>query len=340
MRTTRRSRRLLALPVVIAMALAGCGEDDEPVAAPTTTTTSTTTTSTTTTTEPEPVDEDPPGVTVELIEPGEEPRRELRLQPEEGTTTRARLEVTMAMEQEVDGNPVQAQPPLSMAADTNFTVASVTDEAIEVEFAYESFELTNAEDYPPEVAAQMQGTFEAMTDVTGTSRFNHRGVGLDAAFDAPEGMDPAARQSLDQIDEQIQQLTAPFPREEVGVGAQWRVTQESAVQGITTTQVSTYTLESLDGDAYVLAVDIAQDAEPQEIQMPEAPEGVTVELTEFDFSGQGRTEGSLDAVAPTSSSAQTSGTSVFRAAGGPEGGEGFERFVQEVDVEMLFETIA
>ena len=65
-----------------------------------------------------------------------------------------------------------------------------------------------------------------------------------------------------QIDAQVRALVPVLPTAEVGVGASWTATSVAQVDGATVDQVATYTLESLEGDDYVIGVTIDQTYRP------------------------------------------------------------------------------
>jgi hypothetical protein len=318
MHTRTRRHRLLALPVALALLVTACGGDDDDTEAADPTTTTVAEDQETETTDPQPGER--PEVEVELLEEGAEPRQELRLDLQEGDTSLATLEFRIEQSQELDGEPMPAAPAPPLRADVRLTVEEAGDEEYTVSYGYESFGLANPDEYPPEQVEQLDAALEGFDRITGTSVITDRGATVDGSIDVPDDVDPEIADQLDQLSQGIEQLSAPFPDEEVGVGARWRVTQEITVQELTTRQESIYTLVSLDGDSYVLDVEMTQTADPQPMDLPDAPPDASIELTQYDVSGTGRIENDLQHMVPSLSTVDTEGTIVFDAVEpGPEG---------------------
>lgn len=110
-----------------------------------------------------------------------------------------------------------------------------------------------------------------------------------------------------QVDAQVRALVPVLPSTQVGVGASWTATSVAEVDGATVDQMATYTLESLEGEDYVIGVSIDQTYRPGEV------EGVEVK------SGRGtitaRLDGNLGRLLPDSATGNAS-TQVSYVVGG------------------------
>lgn len=101
----------------------------------------------------------------------------------------------------------------------------------------------------------------------------------------------------------MKEIGARLPSEPVGVGAQWTVTSSVGTElGLSFNQVSTYTVEAIQGDKVTLRTSVAQSAPPGPID-PSAsgveglPSGA-IELTHLDSTGSGRSVVVLDHLVP------------------------------------------
>lgn len=65
------------------------------------------------------------------------------------------------------------------------------------------------------------------------------------------------------LQDQMQQMSAPFPAEAVGLGARWQQTSSINVDGVSAIQISDYTLLARDGDTLELGVSITQTVDRQ-----------------------------------------------------------------------------
>lgn len=271
---------------------------------------------------------------VELLEAGAEPREPLRLDLRPGDTTSATLEFQIRQEQEVDGRPVPPEPNPALRADLAFSVEDAAGDTFVVRYGYDSFGVADPDDVPADVVEQVGAALEGFEQVTGTTELNERGQTIGGSVDLPDEVRPSFADQVEQISDGIEQLSAPFPEEPVGIGARWMTTEEITVDGLTTRQQSIYHLVSHQDDRYVLDVTTTQTAEDQALDLPGAPD-VSAELTGFDVAGSGRIEGSTGRVVPRHSRAETEGTIRFSLSEpNAEGGRSDGSIVQRQMVTM------
>lgn len=134
---------------------------------------------------------------------------------------------------------------------------------------------------------------------------------LEADLDIPEDLDPTVEMLVDQLSQQVSNLSTPYPREALGVGARWTVTTSLTVFGIDTQIVYEYELRELDGDRLVIDAAYEQTAEPQKVDLPGVPSGTDVRISSFAINGSGTITADLTSLVPITSMISASGDQVF-----------------------------
>ena len=134
----------------------------------------------------------------------------------------------------------------------------------------------------------MRTSLKGAVGLRGTGLMSSRGFTKEADFEMPGGIDPMAVQHLESLKQSIKQLSAPLPKEPVGVGAEWRVDQIITMNGMMIKQTSTFKLTKIEGDRLQLDVKVKQTASAQTISPPGAPAGTTVNLNSLDSEGSGK----------------------------------------------------
>lgn len=222
-------------------------------------------------------------VVVELVEPGADPRHEMRLDPEVGASTTVEMRMTMAMESTVDGQaaPAAEIPPMVMAM--TLTIDEVAAERLSMSYTYDQVSVDGPD---PAGVADVLATMEGLAGTITTTR---RGAYLEGDITAPPGIDPTVASMLDQFEQQMSSMTVPLPQEAVGVGAVWLATTGFEVNGVSTVNKMTYELRAWDGDTYELGVEIDQQILPATIDEGAA----TIEILEGANSGAGTMTGTL-----------------------------------------------
>lgn len=172
---------------------------------------------------------------VELVDPGAEPRRRLRLEPAEDCASSTTMEQTV--EQELDGG--QGEPTTSrmhLQLDLTSLCTAVSPDEIEYVTTYDDIRAPedpgNAELYAALVGTEI------------TTRIDPRGFVLSVTTAAGDSI---ATGSTEEQSEQLQQSAAPFPEEAVGEGAVWRVRSDRRSNGIPSTGVTEYTITRISG---------------------------------------------------------------------------------------------
>jgi hypothetical protein len=274
-----RIRRAVAAIVTPALLLAACADDEEPEesgndepAGPQ---------------EPDELDDlgvdegaepaaaiDPPEV--ELVDAGDEPRRALRLDLEEGTEVSATLQFEEEVLTEDDGTP---QPPQAGQVELRLTVTEVDDGETTLAFTYDAVAMDGQD-----------GAGNPLEGVEGEMVLDDRSR-LIATTQSAQGLD---------------QLPIALPEEEVGEGAVWEVRIEG-VFDLPATEIMTVELTSLDDDEYELSLDATTQGPGEPTPMPGASmePGAELVLEDLQRTSTGQQRASLTTPFPISSSLAT-----------------------------------
>ncbi len=248
----------------------------------------------------QPAEKAPAGtnIVVKLVDPGAEPRQELRydFSGAKKQVVVMTMDMTMGMELGAIKQPPTKLPPVHM--DMVVEPKSVSDAGV---LRYE-FEMTRAEvvagpDADPNVVQAMKTEMDKTKGMKGWADVNQRGFTLAADVKVPPGAGPQLRDLLDKMKSQIEQMSAPLPVEPVGKGAKWVVTQPIKNEMLKFNQQATYTLADLEGSLATLKIDIVQDAPPQNIDAP-GMGGATARLTSLDSTGKGTSKVDLKSLVP------------------------------------------
>lgn len=217
---------------------------------------------------------DPPEVV--LLDAGEEPRRSLRLDLEEGTEVTATLRFEEEVLTEGDQGP---QPPQAGEVELHLTVTDVTDGEATIAFAYDAVAVDGQEE-----AGNPLAGLEGELVLDERSR-------LIATTQRAQGLD---------------QLPIALPEEEVGRGAVWEVRIED-IFDLPATQVTTVELTALDDEEYELALEATTEGPADPATMPGAgtQPGAELTLEELQRDSTGEQRASLTTPFPLSSSLTT-----------------------------------
>lgn len=255
--------------------------------------------------------------TVELVNPGAEPRQTLRYAFARMQPQVLRMEMEMSTAMTMGGNSMPRISMPTMSYGMRFTEVTARDDGnLSATFEMNSFDVAAGNDPQSQaIAASLRG---AMSDFSfsGTMVIDDRGNVMDTNFDfsnVPAGQD------LSSMTQQMEQMTAPLPEEPIGVGGQWRVrNQLGEGMPIRLTQEATYTLRERNGDNVVVDVTMSQNAPRQEMNDPNMPEGASVRLNSMTTTGSGTMNMDLGALVPTSDLNMTINMSMATVMNGQE----------------------
>jgi hypothetical protein len=170
---------------------------------------------------------------------------------------------------------------------------------------YYEFELDQVDVLPkpganPMMVNTIKQQMSSIQGMSGSATVTSRGFTKDSEIKLPPGTDPQMKQSMDNMQQSMNQMSAPLPKEPVGRGARWQVTMPMETPAMKFTQVATYTLTEIQGDKVKLDVTIEQTAPPQEINTPGAAPDVKASLESLKSSGKGNVEIQMTNLVPSS----------------------------------------
>lgn len=251
---------------------------------------------------------------VELLNPGVEPRQQLRLKPAIDVKETAVMTLKVDMEISASGrsSPAAKSPVSVMTFETKVTKIDPNGD-IHYEFAYTNADITgDTGNTPPAVRDAMRSALKSMVGMKGSFIMDNRGFHKGGNFIWPEGADNNLKQMVGQMSKSLEQLTSPLPAEAVGKGAKWRVSSSSDYI-MNVNVISTYELASWQDGVASLNVSIEQQANPQNITAPQLPPGTTLTLKSFASQGRGATTMRLDRLMPFRSTGSLSSNSEMSA---------------------------
>ncbi|MEG4806597.1 DUF6263 family protein [Microcoleus sp. F8-D3] len=252
---------------------------------------------------------------IELLNPGVEPRQELRLKPAIDVKETTVMTVKMDMEISASGrsSPGAKIPVSVMTFETKVTKIDPNGD-IHYEFAYTNADIAgDTGNMPPAVLDAMRSALKNIVGVKGSFIMDNRGFHKGGDIILPEGADNNVKQMVGQMSKSLEQLASPLPAEAVGKGAKWRVSSTSDFSGMNVNDIATYELDSWQDGVVSMNVSIEQRANPQNITSPQLPAGTTLTLKSFSSQGRGKVTGRLDRLMPFRSTVSISSNSEMSA---------------------------
>jgi hypothetical protein len=196
---------------------------------------------------------------VVLVDPGAEPRQVAKYALALGSKQKTQMKMVMGMQMVVPGQPTPAVkvPPIGIAIE--IAIAKKKDEhgdypmdlkvlGVLIDASPESKQMADA--MTQDLASLKGVVLHAVVDESGRTH----GSKLEASAADPKTQDVAK-----QMQQAMEQMTAPLPDEAIGVGARWQVVSR-VTSGADIVQWTTYTLKSRDGKKLELESEVKQVA--------------------------------------------------------------------------------
>lgn len=220
-----------------------------------------------------------PEIELRLLNAGELPRTELRMQPKLGDKVLVSSTIDTVSSTLVNGQKVAQTHSPSVIHRIEAEVSEAQPNTFKVNWK-SAYEAKNAPNVNPKELERMQARYAAEKPVQGSMSFNERGQRLNSEFaGAPEAKASWAAN-----------LVIPWPKEPVGVGARWETTLESRIDDIDCVVKSTYTLKGIKDGKATLAVESVTRGKPGPFESPDVPEGVKLELISMEVVYNGEFE--------------------------------------------------
>ena len=239
---------------------------------------------------------------VELLNAGAEPRRELRFTPAVNATQTVSMTLDVGITMFIKGEappPIVDTPAVELKMETEVTQVDANGD-IYVDFSYSEVNVVANPNTPTELVNAMRSQLQKLVSFQGSFIVDAQGNTKDIYFDVPEDLDPITKQMLEQMSNSLKQISSPLPPEAIGVGAKWQVPNSLTINGMTINQTATYELVSLEDDIATLEVAIKQDAAAQTINPPRVPPSASIQLESLDSQGQATITIGLSQIMPIS----------------------------------------
>jgi hypothetical protein len=250
---------------------------------------------------------------VQLISTGKAPRSTLRMAVADGAVAQATMEMTESIRQSTGGQTVTSVDTPPFTVDVKVTAGTPSSTGTTpISYGYSNVGVVSSGSLTADQLAQYQTALAPLNALAGTAKLTALNQLLDSKITGTDQLAPSVAQLVSQLSDQLGSLSAPFPREAVGIGARWRVTSFLHVSGIDARQVAEYTLRSRDGNQVQVDVKLTQTAPRQAAQLPGVPKGTKVMITKWSVAGGGSATLSVDRPGlPLMSVAHASGTQTF-----------------------------
>ena len=230
--------------------------------------------------------------TIKLLDPGAEPRAQLRYSYQAESSGRFKMDMSMSMTLEANGMKQEIPMPLTRVVVSISCKASTPDGKTPVESKYDEVEILDVSGTPPELLDLFKKIMGGLQGTTTSGVMTPQGLFEDVDVKFPENVHPEIKKMSEDLKQTFNSLAQPFPKDAIGKGARWQVSMPFTSEGIKGTQVSTLTLKDIQGDKVKMELTVNKNAPKQEVDVPGLP-GVKGQLISFESTGTGKTEISL-----------------------------------------------
>jgi hypothetical protein len=226
---------------------------------------------------------------LQLLEAGAEPRRQLKFRPAANTKQTMTMTMGMSMEMIMGESPLPKTPIPKVVMKIDVAVGKIEPSGdINYTFSYGDIKAIGDKDTPPELLAAMQKSLKNMMGVTGNVVMSSTGQVKSQNLVLPKTIDPLMKQTLEQLNQSMEQLSTRLPSELVGVGAKWQTTNSLQMTGIQFNQSSTYEIVEINDRGMTIKTKINQSSPQQDIAIPGAEKGVKARINSLTSNGEGR----------------------------------------------------
>lgn len=189
---------------------------------------------------------------------GEAPREEIRYAFAPDATAQATMTMRMQMSMGGQQMPGMSIPAISIPMTVRTTEVR-GDGTARLEFETAAPSVEGGGEGNPALSQALASSIGQIGNLTGWYRMDARGNILESIYDVPAGVvPPEAGQMMNQMQGQMQQFSAPFPAEAVGVGARWQTTTSAVLMGAPLSMTTEYTLVARNGDIVELGMKVVE----------------------------------------------------------------------------------
>jgi hypothetical protein len=253
---------------------------------------------------------------VKLLEPGSEPRSELRYQSVVGNTERLLLRLSLAgfVDTRV-GSAAAIAPVLDLVLNVGATTHNADKNTWGYPVSFELIGVHGADQMSKEDQADLTALLEPITRAHGVFEIDDRGITRSADVSIPPDASPRLMTLLGNVRTTL--LSSALPKEPVGIGARWQTERVVKVGPLNVPQTVVYTLVAREGDVLKLGVSLRQSASPQQFALGE--DGTTFQLEQYEGSAVGTSLVDIHSLVPlTDVSGQTQMRASVQHAGQSE----------------------
>ncbi len=238
-----------------------------------------------------------------VLEKGQAPHQLLRVRAKTGQKSRHEMAMSLKMKSEANGDamPAMDMPKMKFVMETTVTDVSSNGD-ISSTIRYSDIGVEPGPDTMPGMVEAMEGVLKSMIGITIKSVVDNRGIPKENSIDMPDSVNPMVRQQMEETSKSLDQMISPFPEEAIGLGGKWKLVSPMEAGGMKLVQTAVFTIVELDSESVSVTVEISQQADPQDINLPNAP-GTTARLKSYKCTGKGKSKLSLTSILPDESNA-------------------------------------
>lgn len=264
--------------------------------------------------------QDEEAATVTLLDQGTLPRRKLRY----AWTAGLKEELTMDLRTAASTEVGDARAPGIPLPRIRFVIAiDGLDVSAEDDLHY-AWRVTSAEvfaeqDTPDQVAGAMRTEVGSVAHLSGEGVTSALGIARRVSIDPGSvTTDSGTMEMVEQIDQTLRTVLAPFPENAVGPGARWERICQVASKDARITQTDTFRLAGLAGNRGTLDDVLAQTAPPQVLRTPGLRAGDQARMESMLVSASAKTRFDLTRFVPQT---QIESTTTMVVSGHPTGAD-------------------
>jgi hypothetical protein len=227
-----------------------------------------------------------------LLEPGRTPRRTLRYawQPGQREQLTMDLRTTATTDEGGSRAPGIPLPPVRIVVAIDPS-AVTADGDLRYRWRVTSTQVGADAGTPSSLVEGMRLEVDAVGALAGSGVVTSRGLTKEVSIDTDPVIDGAASgQMVEQVLQTLRDVAAPFPDEEVGVGARWQKLSEVSSNDARVTQTETFTLTDVGPTQGTLDNVLAQTAPPQTLHAAGLPPGAQARMESMLVSADAKTK--------------------------------------------------
>jgi hypothetical protein len=229
---------------------------------------------------------------LQLIDAGAEPRRELKFSPAANSKQSLTMNVESELLMSIDGKSIQSnQTKIVMKMDLNVKQVAANGD-IDCEYIYTKVDLAPMPEMSADLVKNIRDRLATVVGTRGNVTIDRSGQMKKQTMTVPANIDPTMKKSIESSNRQMESFSAPLPSEKIGKGASWKINRTSNVDDIKIEQTVVYKIVELSDRQIEIESKIQQTA-PQQSAF-----GGAVKLNYMSSSGGGRSTFKFDSLLP------------------------------------------